>query len=321
MVVENIKKKLFHNLENNEITKQEADTIKHIPLGDDDIRNFYPNAKIILNGDLYKYNDINDILKYNPDFVIILFRNSKNEGHWILLSKYNNNIEYFDSYGYPISHPINWLKNENERDELKEYDYLNDLLNKSGYNIIVNKYPFQDRNNLNIATCGRWVLLRALTIIYKKLSLKNFTKIIKDIKNKSKLSYDNIISDILHLKTEQKHNNIIGFGVNNLLNKLNINKDEYLKIARKTAKKNGYNPKLLNLSSNKNKKLNYDGVNFGSSINKDFIIYSILEKKGIIKKGEANLHRQKYLNRATKIKGNWEDNKISPNNLAINILW
>ena len=28
-----------------------------------------------------------------------------------------------------------------------------------------------------------------------------------------------------------------------------------------------------------------------------------------------------YLSRATKIKGNWRNNKYSPNNLAINLLW
>ena len=31
--------------------------------------------------------------------------------------------------------------------------------------------------------------------------------------------------------------------------------------------------------------------------------------------------RRKYLNRSTKIKGNWQDNPYSPNNLSINILW
>ena len=31
--------------------------------------------------------------------------------------------------------------------------------------------------------------------------------------------------------------------------------------------------------------------------------------------------RQRYLKRATKIKGNWQDNPYSANNLSINILW
>ena len=31
--------------------------------------------------------------------------------------------------------------------------------------------------------------------------------------------------------------------------------------------------------------------------------------------------RNRYLSRATKIKGNWRDNLYSPNNLAIHLLW
>lgn len=31
--------------------------------------------------------------------------------------------------------------------------------------------------------------------------------------------------------------------------------------------------------------------------------------------------RQNYLKRATAIKGKWKNNKYSPNNLAINLLW
>ena len=31
--------------------------------------------------------------------------------------------------------------------------------------------------------------------------------------------------------------------------------------------------------------------------------------------------KDNYLKRASKIKGNWKDNKYSPNNLSINILW
>ena len=31
--------------------------------------------------------------------------------------------------------------------------------------------------------------------------------------------------------------------------------------------------------------------------------------------------RNNYLNRATKIKGNWKKDKYSPNNLSIHILW
>lgn len=33
------------------------------------------------------------------------------------------------------------------------------------------------------------------------------------------------------------------------------------------------------------------------------------------------IRRERYLKRANNIKGNWKDNKYSPNNLSINLLW
>tara|TARA_R110002126_G_scaffold291537_1_gene453499 strand:- start:10914 stop:11204 length:291 start_codon:yes stop_codon:yes gene_type:complete len=38
-------------------------------------------------------------------------------------------------------------------------------------------------------------------------------------------------------------------------------------------------------------------------------------------KHKDDKRRQSYLARATKIEGNWKQNKYSPNNLAIHILW
>lgn len=100
-----------------------------------------------------------------------------------------------------------------------------------------------------------------------------------------------------------------------------MNKELYLKIARQIAKRNKYNPKLLELANDGKHKLVYNGVKFGSLLNNDYIIYSYLAKRGDITQKEADEHRRKYLARATKIKGNWKDNIESPNNLAIRILW
>lgn len=38
-------------------------------------------------------------------------------------------------------------------------------------------------------------------------------------------------------------------------------------------------------------------------------------------KSNDETHRNSYLARAMKIKGNWQSNKYSPNNLAIHLLW
>jgi hypothetical protein len=66
---------------------------------------------------------------------------------------------------------------------------------------------------------------------------------------------------------------------------------------------------------------NDKSINFGSSNNKDYIIYQNLEDKQMIEEGQADKHRKNYLKRATAILGNWESNKYSKNNLAQYILW
>ena len=67
-------------------------------------------------------------------------------------------------------------------------------------------------------------------------------------------------------------------------------------------------------STRKNKKymiLNDDDkyIHFGDSRYQDFTEHNDLKR------------RKRYLDRATKIKGNWKKDKYSPNNLSINLLW
>lgn len=95
---------------------------------------------------------------------------------------------------------------------------------------------------------------------------------------------------------------------------------EYLSIAKAKAKQRGYNPDLLIFSNRKGKKLNYNGVHFGSSFNNDFIIYSYLVSINQISKEQADRHRYSYLARASRIKGNWKV-RLSANSLSMSILW
>ena len=70
----------------------------------------------------------------------------------------------------------------------------------------------------------------------------------------------------------------------------------------------------IHFSSRKGKKYmvkNPDGkwIHFGAMGYEDFT------------KHKDDKRRDNYLKRATKIRGNWKDNKYSPNNLSIHILW
>jgi len=109
-----------------------------------------------------------------------------------------------------------------------------------------------------------------------------------------------------------------------VLKNLGINPNEYLNIVNNKAKYFKYSHIYFS-DDNKHKLMIIDPlghkIKFGSSINNDFIIYKLLEKKGQYPKGTADKRRHSYLSRATNIKGEWKKNKYSKNNLAIHILW
>jgi hypothetical protein len=100
------------------------------------------------------------------------------------------------------------------------------------------------------------------------------------------------------------------------LKEMNISPLRYLQIMRYIAEKNGYNPRLLDFATNNTHKLNYNGVNFGSAMYKDYIIYLLTDTADTAEK-----RRSAYLKRALKIDGDWEDNDESPNSLAIYVIW
>jgi hypothetical protein len=107
----------------------------------------------------------------------------------------------------------------------------------------------------------------------------------------------------------------------NQLKELKIPIKTYLNTAKQRAKNAGYDPKLLSLSKDKEYKLNYDGVNFGRTGYGDFIIWSILEDRGLVEKGYADKKQNVFRASHTKIKGDWKNNPKSPNNLALKINW
>jgi hypothetical protein len=85
-------------------------------------------------------------------------------------------------------------------------------------------------------------------------------------------------------------------------------------VAQKKAKEYLGNKTILYTSTRKDKKYmvkDPDGkwIHFGQLGYSDFT------------KHKDEKRRQDYLNRATNIKGNWKENKYSPNNLSIHILW
>ena len=106
---------------------------------------------------------------------------------------------------------------------------------------------------------------------------------------------------------------------------LNISPIYYLRKAKSLAKLNGLNYKTLDFSNAKNKKLSIlddqnKKVNFGSAVNNDFIIWTILEKRKDVPKDYAKMKQNVFWQSHTKMNYDKED-KYSANNLSLFILW
>jgi hypothetical protein len=177
-----------------------------------------------------------------------------------------------------------------------------------------------DYLNGDIVQCGNselkgvYPLCRPLEIA-KKLKpeeIKDMIKLKQELKQKPLKTKSIIGTDKLNIKPTKS-----GLG---LLSKMNEN--DYLEIVKYIATLYNYDPDKLTLANDKKHKLDYEGVKFGGYKNKDFIQYMYEFFNNKITEDNMLNHRKKYLARATKIKGNnWRDNPISPNNLAIKILW
>ena len=86
----------------------------HKALSDSDIRAILgENTKIIKYSELSSYRDLDDLLPNLLDYIIILYEDSPNAGHWTALLKYNNIFEFFDPYGLIPDKELAWVSLKN----------------------------------------------------------------------------------------------------------------------------------------------------------------------------------------------------------------
>jgi len=195
--------KYLSTLEGSGLNKGEVREIATQPLTDLDIKKYIPNARIMSSSEIGNYSDINQLMPKDKESIFIIYESKPNYGHWVLLSKYAPNvIEYFDSYGNDIDAPINWVNSQKQR-ELDLEPYLTDLLAKDkkqnkDLDIIYNSKDFQKENH-NIATCGRHCILRAITIARDNQQLTDYIKMMNTIKDITGYNYDDIVSAIISI--------------------------------------------------------------------------------------------------------------------------
>jgi hypothetical protein len=156
------------------------------------------NNKIIKYNEFKNYNHINQILKKDKDYRIVLIETKFNYGHFVCILRYGNTIEYFNSYGFSPSKDLDIIPYETNIELGQQQKWLNYIFdNSTEYNIIYNKFKFQKLEN-GINTCGRYCILRIIMLLKFNYNLKQFQDIMKYFKLKYKKSYDEIVSIFIH---------------------------------------------------------------------------------------------------------------------------
>lgn len=171
--------------------------VEETPLSDADIKKYFPKAKIISYDKLKNYSSISKLLPNIFDYCFILYQQQKNVGHWVALMRYDNIIEYFDSFGGKIDSPLNWNDKQTNIGLGQCAPYLTNLLKKSNMNVIYNNKKYQNSDS-EISTCGRHCCLRILTLL-KGYDLDDYYKLLSSNKKLKKMNYDGIVSELINL--------------------------------------------------------------------------------------------------------------------------
>jgi len=156
------------------------------PLTGEDMKKYIPN--VMLYTDLLKMSDEN-IYKSLP--IIILYETKPNYGHWTLLHKIPNGIEFFDSYGFRPDEQYKMISKKYQLPhKLKEF--LIKMHDKM--NIHYNDYMFQEIGP-KINTCGRWCILRENV----GGSIDDFAKKMSKLSIEKDMTPDELVSDMVSL--------------------------------------------------------------------------------------------------------------------------
>ena len=165
------------------------DKLLSYAISDDDIKNITGVDNIIPYKKIKNYNDIDELLSVN-NVVFILFETTDNYGHWIVIFKTNDLIEFFDPYGVFIEKQKLFIQ---DKDFIDPINHISILLKKSPYHISYNEIPFQNMKDKSIGTCGKWTILRYLN---RHKGLYDFEKMVKTDSMRYKMSYDRFIAYI-----------------------------------------------------------------------------------------------------------------------------
>jgi hypothetical protein len=177
------------------LTEHQEEEIIEEPMGDDDIRHYFPNAKIMTYSQLNDYNTIDELLPGDKDYAFLLIEDSPNKGHWVAVSKYGDTTEFFDSYGGQPDSQLKWNSKEKNVKLGQGRKTLTELFNKFDGRVVYNPQTYQGSDS-DVNTCGRHCTFRIMNMKDGK-DLDSYYKYMNKLKNHSGKTYDEIVANFI----------------------------------------------------------------------------------------------------------------------------
>lgn len=128
----------------------------------------------------------------NRAFVVILFEVERNRGHWTLLIRRPQSIEFFDSYGFVPDDELHLIPAHYRIQNYQQYPHLLQILYQSGMPIEYSPYHFQSFGE-GVNTCGRWCILRWILAGY---DIDDFAAIVFRLASQTHLPLDDLVTQI-----------------------------------------------------------------------------------------------------------------------------
>lgn len=170
--------------------------VQAIPLSDQDIRDYLPHVNIKKYSELKQYPTLHDMLPEVKSYVVVLYEDSLNKGHWTVVSRpQEGKVEFFCSYGTYPDGPLRWTDEEIRAGLGESKAYLTILFKNCEEEVVYSKTKYQKEGH-GINDCGRYVILRTLKML-KGMNLTQFKAFMDAECRRLRGNYDAVVSTLI----------------------------------------------------------------------------------------------------------------------------
>ena len=164
------------------------------PLSDADIKRVLgPGCIIIKYSQLKRYSSMEGLLRKDVDYVILLYQDHPNRGHWCCVCRYDNTIEFFDPYSTYPDKELLWTPMKMRKQLKQDEPHLSYLFNRTDKEVIYNNVKYQDFAG-DIKTCGSHCAHRIYRLIHDGMSLNKYYRYMMAMRKRTKHTPDELVA-------------------------------------------------------------------------------------------------------------------------------